>query len=127
MERVDKQSAEHYSWGSGCDGWHLVKTPALSVIEERMPPDTSEVRHYHQKANQFFYVLHGTLSIEVDGKEFELNAGQSLPIAAGKSHQVRNLSSRDAEFLVISNPPSRGDRVIAQAESFASLQENHKE
>ena len=113
MALVDKQSAEHYSWGSGCDGWHLVKTPTLSVIEERMPPGTSEVRHYHHRANQFFYVLRCTLFIEVDGKEFELNVGQGLPIAAGKSHQVRNSSTRDVEFLVVSNPPSHGDRLTA--------------
>ena len=113
MELTDKRSAEHYSWGSGCDGWHLVKTPALSVIEERMPPRTSEVRHYHQKASQFFYVLSGVLSIEVDGEVFELNARQSLPIAAGKSHQVQNLAAESVEFLVISHPPSHGDRVTA--------------
>jgi len=54
------------------------------------------------------------LFIEVDGKELELNAGQSLPIAAGKSHQVRNLSTSDVEFLVVSNPPSHGDLVLAE-------------
>ena len=113
MGLVDKQSAEHYSWGDGCDGWHLVKTLALSVIEERMPPGTTEVRHYHQKADQFFYILSGTLSIEVDSEIFELNAKQSLPIVAGKSHQVQNLSAENVEFLVISHPPSHGDRVIA--------------
>ncbi len=113
MGLVDKQSAEHYSWGSGCDGWHLVKTPVLSVIEERMPPGTAEARHYHQKASQIFYVLSGALSIEVDGEVFELSARQSLPIAAGKSHQVQNLSAENVEFLVISHPPSHGDRVTA--------------
>lgn len=113
MEWVDKQSAEHYSWGSGCDGWHLVKTPVLSVIEERMPPGTSEVRHYHQKSSQVFYVLSGTLSIEVDGEVSEFKARQSLRIAAGKPHQVQNLSAEDVEFLVISHPPSHGDRINA--------------
>ncbi len=87
-----------------------------------MPPGTAEVRHYHQKANQFFYVLRGTLFVEVDGREFELNATQGLPIAAGKPHQVRNLSAKDVEFLVISNPPSHGDRVItAGIPEFAPL------
>jgi len=38
-------------------------------IEERMPPGTSEVRHYHQNANHSFYVLRGNLNIEVDGSE----------------------------------------------------------
>lgn len=110
---VDKQTASHYSWGSGCDGWHLVRTATLSVIEERMPPGTSEVRHYHEKANQFFYVLRGHLSIEVGGNELVLGPGQGVQIAASEPHQVRNRASADAEFLVVSNPPSHGDRVSA--------------
>jgi len=85
----------------------------LSVIEERMPPGTSEVRHYHQKANQFFYVLRGSLSIEVGGNELVLNPGQGTYITAGEPHQVRNRASVDADFLVVSNPPSHGDRVSA--------------
>ncbi|MCU1296941.1 MAG: hypothetical protein JWO91_1219 [Acidobacteriaceae bacterium] len=116
---IDKQTAQHYSWGDGCDGWHLVKTPTLSVIQERMPPGTSEVRHYHLKANQFFYVLRGILSFEVASpkdyaKEFDLDAGQGIEIIAGEIHQVRNRSASDVEFLVVSNPPSHADRVSAE-------------
>jgi mannose-6-phosphate isomerase-like protein (cupin superfamily) len=110
---IDKQTAQHYAWGHGCDGWHFVQTPTLSVIEERMPPGTSEVRHYHQKANQFFYVLQGSLSIEAGGNELVLSPGQGVHIPAGEPHQVRNQATGDAEFLVVSNPPSHGDRVPA--------------
>jgi mannose-6-phosphate isomerase-like protein (cupin superfamily) len=112
METIEKLNAEHYYWGQACDGWHLVRTPELSIIQERMPPGTSEVPHYHQQSNQFFYVLTGTLSIEgVDG-ELTLNANQGVHIKAGEIHQVRNRSTHDTEFLVISNPPSHGDREI---------------
>jgi len=110
-EGIDRQTAQHYSWGNGCDGWHLVQNAALSVIEERMAPGTSEVRHYHQKANQFFYVLRGILQINVEENVRTLNAGQGLHIEAGERHQVHNRSANDVEFLVISNPPSHGDRV----------------
>ena len=112
---IDRRTAEHYSWGNNCDGWHLVRTANLSVIEERMPPGASEVRHHHQKASQFFYVLRGTLSIEVAGNEFALAAGQGIHVAASQPHQVRNRSAADAEFLVVSNPPSHGDRVPAES------------
>ncbi len=54
--KVSKQNAEHYVWGGKCDGWHLVKKQNLSIIHERMPPHTKEVRHYHTKAHQFFFV-----------------------------------------------------------------------
>jgi mannose-6-phosphate isomerase-like protein (cupin superfamily) len=108
---IDRQTAEHYTWGSKCDGWHLVQNSALSVIEERMPPGTCEVRHFHQRAAQFFYVLRGVLSVGIEGNEADLHGGQGIEIAAGQTHEVRNKSAADVEFLVISCPPSRGDRV----------------
>ncbi len=42
---IERENAEHYSWGDICEGWHLLKADALSVIEERIPPGGSEVRH----------------------------------------------------------------------------------
>lgn len=71
---ISKQNAEHYIWGDQCDGWHLVKEEQLSIIHERMPADTAEVRHYHEQSRQFFFVLSGTATLEVDGVEYTLNA-----------------------------------------------------
>jgi mannose-6-phosphate isomerase-like protein (cupin superfamily) len=114
---VSTDSAEHYTWGgprgTDCDGWHLLKTPALSVIEELMPPDTSEVRHAHVHARQFFYVLEGELTLEVEERDFVLRAGQGLEIAPGQRHQAINRSENRVRMLVTSQPPSHGDRVNA--------------
>ena len=74
MRKVSTATAEHYSWGNQCDGWHLVKLPFLSVIQERMLPGTSEINHFHHKARQFFYVLVGVAVLEVDGVAVELRA-----------------------------------------------------
>ena len=122
---ISKASAEHYVWGSNCDcdGWHLVKNPQLSVIQERMPAGASETRHFHHHAQQFFYVLAGQAVMEVsghsmdgqtmDGQSMTLTAGEGVWIPAGTSHQVRNESAEDVHFLVISQPPSHGDRENA--------------
>lgn len=112
---IDEDSAPHYAWGDGCDGWHLVRTPELSVIRERMPPGTSEVRHHHARARQFFFVLAGRLEIEVGGEVVPLSARQGLEIAPGVAHQVSNHASEAAEFLVVSQPPSHGDRIETPA------------
>jgi mannose-6-phosphate isomerase-like protein (cupin superfamily) len=110
---VSRDAAPHYLWGTGCDGWHLVQTPALSIIEERMPPGTSEVPHYHRHAYQFFYVVRGILTVESAGVEVVLQARQGARVPPGELHCVRNRGGVDAEFLVVSQPPSHGDRVAA--------------
>ena len=108
---ISRQSADHYVWGGTCDGWHLVRATALSVIEERMPPGAREVRHRHAHARQFFYVLVGTLTLEVEGAHHRLHARTGLELPPGVAHQAINETDADVEFLVVSTPPSHGDRI----------------
>ena len=109
---ISKLNAEHYLWGEKCDGWHLVKSANLSVIHERMPPGTEEVRHFHHQSEQFFFVLSGKASLEVDGIVYELTANQGIHVPARTPHQMRNLTASDVEFTVTSAPPSHGDREL---------------
>ena len=111
---TSKHTAEHYTWGQGCNGWHLVKTEKLSIIQERMPPGTSEARHYHTKARQFFFVLSGTATIEIDGERDVLRSHEGVEVPPNVAHQMFNLSDSDIEFIVISHPPSHGDRVFVE-------------
>jgi mannose-6-phosphate isomerase-like protein (cupin superfamily) len=105
------QTAEHYRWGDVCDGWRLVNRPDLGVIQERMPPGVGEVRHYHERARQLFFVLEGELEIEVGGDLHRLSRGDSLEVPPGDAHLVRNRADSDVSFLVISAPSTQGDRT----------------
>lgn len=111
MDRVSAETAEHYTWGDVCDGWHLMRDAALSVIEERMPAGASEQRHFHGQARQFFYVMEGELSIEIEGETHRLTARQGIAVVPGAPHQAMNRSEIDVRFLVISSPPAQGDRI----------------
>jgi mannose-6-phosphate isomerase-like protein (cupin superfamily) len=90
---IHKKTAEHYTWGEICDGWHLLKGETLSVIEERILSGGSEIPHHHAHARQFFYVLAGALSFEMNGGVVDVASRQGI------------------EILVVSNPPTTGDRV----------------
>lgn len=111
IERIDIESAEHYVWGDVCDGWHLVKTPSLSVIQERVPPGSGEVRHYHSKACQFFYVLAGVATLELDQKVINFGVGQGVRVPPEIPHRFTNTSQAEVVFLVVSTPSTAGDRV----------------
>ena len=111
MAVADISTGEHYRWGTGSEGWHLLKRDDFSVIEERVPPGHKEQRHFHNLARQFFYILQGTAIIELEDERLELRKGQGIEIPPGAAHQFRNESDAEVVLLVISVPMSHGDRV----------------
>jgi len=108
---VNRENAEHYRWGDDCDAWYLVRDKQINVIEECMPPGAAEIRHHHKHAQQFFYILTGEVLMEVEGQTTLISAGGGIRVMPGERHQIRNPSSSPVRLLVISQPPSHGDRV----------------
>ncbi len=112
MPVISIGNASHYQWGSGCDGWRLSVSDRLSVIEERMPPGAAEVRHAHQHSEQFFYILLGTATIEIEGAEHTITSNEGVAVAPGRMHRITNTGAGELVFLLISSPPSQNDRII---------------
>ena len=111
MSLISTENAEHYVWGDDCDGWHLVKSHTLSIIQERVPSGCSEVRHLHKHAEQFFYILSGVATLEVDGVVNILSKNQGIHVPPDVVHQLKNEDNEDLVFIVTSTPPSHGDKI----------------
>ncbi len=116
MKVISKDNAQHYTWGEVCDGWHLLKKDHLSVIQERVPPGAAEQRHYHQHSYQFFFVLSGQATLEVDKQTLILGPQQGLSVAPQQVHRLSNDSDQDLIFIVVSAPKSHGDRVLVDTQ-----------
>ena len=101
-----KENIEHYN----CSGWYLFKSQSLSVIEELMPPKTQENKHYHNFSQQYFRILSGKATFEIEDKIIEIDKGAGIHIPAKTKHRIRNDQSENLEFIVISEPTTRGDR-----------------
>jgi mannose-6-phosphate isomerase-like protein (cupin superfamily) len=108
---ISTKNGEHYIWGRNCDGWHLTSSVQLSVIQERVPHGSGEIRHIHKNAEQFFYVLSGIATLEVNGSIHEVASNEGFYVPAGVAHTLSNNHIDVLEFLVVSTPPSHGDRV----------------
>lgn len=111
IQPVDLETAEHYIWGDVCDGWRLLSHSHLSIIRERVPPGTGEVKHYHIHARQFFYILSGSATLEFDTQSVPFHAGQGIHVPPGIPHRFTNTGTEDVHFLVISAPTTVGDRI----------------
>jgi mannose-6-phosphate isomerase-like protein (cupin superfamily) len=110
-EPVSVTTAHHYVWGKVCDGWPLLQSADLSVIEESVPPGAGEVRHFHSRTRQFFYVLSGEATLELDDKAVTFSAGQGVHVPPGVAHRFHNASAAPVRFLVVSSPAVGGDRT----------------
>lgn len=104
-------NSEHYIWGEVCEGWHLLKSDSLSIIQEKMPPHTSEGLHFHSYAQQFFFILKGTATFELEGEIYTVKENMGLHVQPHQKHRIFNHTDLVLEFLVISEPKSHGDRI----------------
>ncbi|MES2565903.1 MAG: GNAT family N-acetyltransferase [Bacteroidota bacterium] len=105
------QNSEHYQWGQTCDGWHLLKSDELSVIQERMPPQGMETLHYHKNTQQVFYILSGQATFELNGEIVAALPKESIHVPNKTLHKISNKGKEDLTFLLISQPKSQNDRV----------------
>ena len=95
---TDIRTARHYRWGGSCDGWHLLESPHLSVIQERVPAGAGESPHRHARARQFFYILSGQARMEFSDGQVDLDPGQGVHVAPGVAHRFANRGHRDVVF-----------------------------
>lgn len=112
MNPVSKQQPlKHYSWGKAASAWNLVDQESLSVKLEYMPPGEEESLHYHQYAQQFFFILRGTASFEIEGRHTEVGEEQGFHIRPNQKHRIMNLGKQALEFILCSQPSTTNDRI----------------
>ncbi|XDZ68181.1 cupin domain-containing protein [Alphaproteobacteria bacterium LSUCC0226] len=111
MHPASRDTQTAYKWGNGGVGWPLVETAGLLVIEETLAPGCSEKHHYHNQAEQCFYMLAGRAVMQfADGQHIEIGPGMTFHIPPKTPHAIVNQTVEEIRFLVISAPSSRGDR-----------------
>lgn len=110
LEPVDVANADHYVWGEVSDGWRLLDSTGVSVIEERVPAGAGEAWHVRDTATQSFYVLEGAAQVQTAVGAVDLSARQGVEVPAGLAHRFFNPGPEETRFLVISSPNTRGDR-----------------
>lgn len=69
--------------------------------------------HYHKKLTEVYYVLNGSIAIEIDGKVENLEKGSLIMIYPNTKHKVWKANKENAEILVICCPPwSEEDEIL---------------
>jgi mannose-6-phosphate isomerase-like protein (cupin superfamily) len=102
---------QQYRWGNDCDGWNFVNDSSMTVKQERMPAGASETLHYHQHAQQFFFILDGEASFEIEDRIIIVKEQEGIHIRAGQKHRIINHTESAIEFILSSQPSTENDRI----------------
>ena len=95
-------------WGPG-DRYTFLVTGAQSdgayfIMEAIVPPGGGPPPHIHRREQESFYVLEGTLDIQMGDQTVHASAGDFVHIPIGMVHSFRNNGDSLARQLVIFSP-----------------------
>jgi mannose-6-phosphate isomerase-like protein (cupin superfamily) len=78
-----------------------------SLAEARVPTGAATERHYHKLSEEFYFILEGTGTMELDGEQREIGPGDCVLIPSGAWHTIK--ASSDLRFLCCCAPPYSHD------------------
>jgi quercetin dioxygenase-like cupin family protein len=84
----------------------LVGNKKMQPFFTTIPPNGGAHEHYTHPGEEFVFVLEGTLTLNLNGKQFELRAGSSAYFSALTHHTWINYKKTPVKMIWICSPPS---------------------
>lgn len=74
-----------------------------SLAEATVPAASSTQRHYHRASEEFYFILEGSGTMEIDGSRRDVGPGDAILIPPGSRHQIA--AATPLRFLCCCAPP----------------------
>lgn len=74
-----------------------------SLAEATLPTGSATDRHYHKLSEEFYFLLEGSGTMEIDGEEKTVGPGDAILIPPGAWHQIT--ATEPLRFLCCCAPP----------------------
>jgi len=74
-----------------------------SLAEATVPEGTATERHYHKKSEEFYFILDGSGTMEINGESNIVHVGDAILIPPGAWHQIT--ATKSLKFLCCCAPP----------------------
>jgi len=86
-----------------------------SLAEARLPVGGATREHFHPRAEEIYYVTHGTGKIRIEGETRDVQAGDAIAIPPGRKHKLWNTGGEILRLLCCCAPAyEHGDTVITE-------------
>jgi mannose-6-phosphate isomerase-like protein (cupin superfamily) len=86
-----------------------------SLAEARLPVGAATQEHYHPRAEEIYYITHGTGQIRVEGETRRVRAGDAVAIPPGQKHKLWNTGVETLRLLCCCAPAyEHTDTIITE-------------
>ena len=83
-----------------------------SLAEARLPAGASTQEHFHPRAEEIYYLTHGTGRMRIGGETREVKAGDAIAIPPGQRHKLWNTGDETLRLLCCCAPAYEHDDTI---------------
>jgi mannose-6-phosphate isomerase-like protein (cupin superfamily) len=88
-----------------------------SLAEARLPVGASTQEHYHPKAEEIYYITHGTGRMRIENELRDVKPGDAIAIPPGRKHKLWNTGAEVLRLLCCCAPAyEHDDTVITEVE-----------
>jgi len=86
-----------------------------SLAEARLPVGGATQEHFHPRAEEIYYITHGTGCIRIDGETRDVRTGDAIAIPPGRKHKLWNTGRETLRLLCCCAPAyEHTDTVITE-------------
>jgi mannose-6-phosphate isomerase-like protein (cupin superfamily) len=86
-----------------------------SLAEARLATGASTIEHYHPKAEEIYYITHGSGRMRIEGELKDVRVGDAIAIPPGKKHKIWNTGTETLKLLCCCAPAYEdSDTVITE-------------
>ena len=80
-----------------------------SLAEAMVEPGAVTALHLHRETEEFYFILEGSAEMTLGDRLFAVSAGDTICIAPGTAHRIRNTGSGRLRILCSCTPAYRDD------------------
>ena len=86
-----------------------------SLAEARLPVGGSTQEHYHPRAEEIYYITHGTGRMRIESETRDVREGDAIAIPPGRKHKLWNTGTETLRLLCCCAPAyEHADTIITE-------------
>jgi mannose-6-phosphate isomerase-like protein (cupin superfamily) len=86
-----------------------------SLAEARLPVGGATQEHLHPRAEEIYYITHGTGKIRIENETRDVKVGDAIAIPPGQKHKLWNTGGETLRLLCCCSPAyEHSDTVITE-------------